>query len=712
MLAALVSVPDNYTFRDLVGSALSCLLFIPILLAPGYVVAWFTEVFGFRGLTPPWKVLVSLPLSVAICPILTYWAGLGGSWIPVFALYGFCFAIWLSLLAGLWGHDRFPRWLGGFRAVPRAGWVIPGVWFAVGILSLVNLQLGNRLYLSFSDYDHELRAAITDAISRNGVRPFNPFYLIGAPAALRYHYFWFLLCSIVSQAGGALVSSQQAIIAGAVWCGWSLIALVPLYLRFFGERTGTMLRRTSLVAIGLFTITGLDIVPTALYALIRPPFPEMEWWNEQVTSWFGSLLWVPHHVAALVAGVTGFLLAWDAGQSASPRRRITGGMLAGVAFATAAGTSIYVTLVFAVFLTLWTFVTLFRRWWRPAAVLIMAGVVAAVLVEPYFRSLAGPGSGGAFVLVSVRRFTPLEIFTQAMALNSVSRSVLRILALPLNYFLELGFFGVAAIVFLRGLRRQPAVPPNVLAAVMLAAVSVGICTFLKSGVIGNNDLGWRGFLPAQFIMLLWGADLMVSRGGIAIAGGRGLHNWWLRSPLWAPLIVLGAAGTLYELALSRTYFLWSDAGSVPPTTFAPDRQFGARALELRRAYETLDRILPRTANLQSSPEWHSFNFYSGLYSNRQTVVADPVCGTDFGGDPALCPYAFASIGAIFDAAPNATWDGVVDVCRRFSIDALILTDLDAAWRDEAGWVREAAPLLSGRHVRVYLVDSPAPAASR
>jgi len=93
-------------------------------------------------------------------------------------------------------------------------------------------------------------------------------------------------------------------------------------------------------------------------------------------------------------------------------------------------------------------------------------------------------------------------------------------------------------------------------------------------------------------------------------------------------------------------------------------------------------------------------------------VADPVCGTDFGGDPALCPYAFASIGAIFDAAPNATWDGVVDVCRRFSIDALILTDLDAAWRDEAGWVREAAPLLSGRHVRVYLVDSPAPAASR
>jgi hypothetical protein len=51
----------NYTLADISGSALGCLLFIPILLAPGYVAAWLSGVFGFRTLTAPWRLLISLP---------------------------------------------------------------------------------------------------------------------------------------------------------------------------------------------------------------------------------------------------------------------------------------------------------------------------------------------------------------------------------------------------------------------------------------------------------------------------------------------------------------------------------------------------------------------------------------------------------------------------------------------------------------------------
>src|SRR5580658_6976789 len=123
----------NYTLRDIVGSALGCLLFIPILLAPGYVAAWCTRVLEFRGLSAPWRVLVSLPLSIAICPIMTYWAGLFGSWTPVLAVYGVCFLFWIALLTGLLGHEPLRQWLRGFRAVPRIGWVIPAVWFVVAI---------------------------------------------------------------------------------------------------------------------------------------------------------------------------------------------------------------------------------------------------------------------------------------------------------------------------------------------------------------------------------------------------------------------------------------------------------------------------------------------------------------------------------------------------------------------------------------------------
>ncbi len=194
---------------------------------------------------------------------------------------------------------------------------------------------------------------MTEAIRRAGVHPFNPLYSPGYSAPLRYHYFWFLLCSVVTQLGGALggkslVSSQQAIIASVVWCGWSLIALVPLYVRFFQGRTGTALRRFSLAAIGLLAVTGLDIIPNVVWAATgRGIYPDMEWWNEQVTSWIGSLLWVPHDVAALVACLMGFLLVWQASVDGSARGRIAGGVLAGVAFATSAGTSAHVALMYS-----------------------------------------------------------------------------------------------------------------------------------------------------------------------------------------------------------------------------------------------------------------------------------------------------------------------------------------------------------------------------
>jgi hypothetical protein len=752
-----MNIPDNYTLRDILGCGLGCILFIPILLSPGYVAGWFTRVMNFREVTAPWRILIGLPLSVAICPIMTYWAGIGGSWTPVFALYGACFLLWLSLFAGMWGHQTLPRWLAEFRSVPRAGRIIPAVWLVIAIASLVNIQFHNRLYLSFTDYDHVTRAGIIDAISREGVKPFNPYYFPGAFSPLRYHYFWFLLCSLITQAGAPLVNAQHAIVASVVWCGWAMIALIPLYLRFFQEQTGARLRQCALAGVVLLAVTGLDIVPVALHAAVaHHVLPEMEWWNEQVVSWFGSLLWVPHHMAALITLLMGFLLTWNAAASESWQRRITGAVLGGVAFATAGGTSVYVTLVMAIFLILWALVTIVRRWWQYTVILAIAGAVSGLLVLPYLRSLTSPGTasagagaagagaagagaagagaagagaagagaagagaagagaagagaagagaagvGGRFVYFEVRQFSPLTAITNRLHPGALSVAILRLAALPLNYFLELGFFGIVAVVYLRGLRKQTTIPAHVVAACLMAGVSVFVCTFLRSGVIAGNDLGWRGFLPAQFIMLLWAADLMAERGMRAEAQGMSFNSWWLRSSVWAPLILLGVTGTVYQLVLARTYLISSDAGISAPGYFSPV-ETGARALELRRAYEELENILPVTAKLQSSPEGRYFDFYSGLYANRQLVVMDSACGAVFGGDTTKCPAAYADVSGIFEGAPSETWQQVDAVCRRLSIDALIVTDLDGAWRRNGNWGSQIKPAISGHHVRVYL----------
>ena len=687
---------------------------MPVLLAPGYVIAWFTGVLDFRRITSPWKLLVSLPLSVAVCPIVTYWIGFNGSWTPVLAFYGVCFLLFLSLLAGLWNHDALLPWLRGFRSVPRSGWIIPAVWLIIAIASLTDLNFQNRLYLSITDVDHLTRAAITGAIARDGVRPPNPFYYLGSFSPLRYHYFWFILCGLVKLLSGSLVSSQQAIIASVVWCGWGLFALVPLFLRFFQGMTGTTLRRCSLVAICLFAVTGLDLLPNVLHtAIFHRIYPDMEWWNEQIASWLGSLLWVPHHVAALITCLTGFLVLWNAALTRSPRRYLAAGILAGAAFAGGTGTSIYVTLVFVFILIAWGGVTIVRRWWNHTIVLLIAGAVSLLLVRPYLHSIAGPGAGGSFVNFSVRQFIPIDMLAGKLKLGPLSDSLLRLATLPLNYFLELGFFGVVASLYVWGLpklRKQGTLPPSVVAAMTMVAVSVTVCTFLRSGVISANDLGWRGFLPAQFIMLLWAGELMVQRGSRALAQGNGFHSWWLRSPAWALLILLGVGGTVYEVIVLRTYFVAADYGLVAGNTvYTPDRSFGVRAWDMRRAYEYLDHSLAPRAKVQASPGSKLFDFYSGLYANRQTVASDGSCGAVFGGDPAPCPAALADVSAIFDGLPDntsETWKTVQDVSRKLSIDALVVTDLDPAWQGNSSWIRQATPAFSADHVRVYLVNSP------
>jgi len=106
------------------------------------------------------------------------------------------------------------------------------------------------------------------------------------------------------------------------------------------------------------------------------------------------------------------------------------------------------------------------------------------------------------------------------------------------------------------------------------------------------------------------------------------------------------------------------------------------------------------------PEGWYFDFFFGLYANRQTVAIDNACGAQFGGNSASCPAVYTSLKAIFDGASNQTWDDVQAVCRGLSIDALVITDLDRAWRGDLSWGWQATPAISGDHVRVYLIGSP------
>ena len=82
-------------------------------------------------------------------------------------------------------------------------------------------------------------------------------------------------------------------------------------LRFQSPEGSRHIRPRSAAAVGLFFITGLDVIFASLFIRFIPGDPFItEWWNgnNQVTAWTGAALWVPHHIGGLVAGITGILI--------------------------------------------------------------------------------------------------------------------------------------------------------------------------------------------------------------------------------------------------------------------------------------------------------------------------------------------------------------------------------------------------------------------
>jgi hypothetical protein len=273
-------------------------------------------------------------------------------------------------------------------------------------------------------------------------------------------------------------------------------------------------------------------------------------------------------------------------------------------------------------------------------------------------------------------------------IKGVLHSILEFVALPLNYFVELGFFLVAGVAYLRNLRgRRPETGP--LSLIVLATVSIFVSTFLRSRVEAN-DLNWRGILPAQFVLLLWAAEMLRIRP----ISGRMFRF------LWMPLLVIGVAGTTYELALLRFRGMLADAGVAQPY-FTPDRQLGSRTLAFRQAFEQLDRLLPADAVVQSNPRVHNFDVvFFGLYARHQTAANHSRCGTAWGGSFEECEAVLPVLTEIFEG--HLLPSQVASLCRRFSIDALVVRDLDEVWSDPSSWAQQQTPAIANQHVRIYL----------
>jgi len=310
--------------------------------------------------------------------------------------------------------------------------------------------------------------------------------------------------------------------------------------------------------------------------------------------------------------------------------------------------------------------------------------LAGILYGPFALELRGASHETTIPLsLTVRAFTPVDYWLPSIFkfLKHSPRAVLllRFIFLPLNYFAELGFFFVAGFLYWRWRRSepQPLAPEESLLA-CAAAGSILVCTFLTS-TLRWNDLGWRGFLVAQFVLLVWAtpvAEALFSR----TRDPQILPTRW-RSLAWFCLVI-GVAGTLVEMVNLR---------------IKSDGLRGPQTVASREAYMWVDQHTPQDTILLFDPNLY-IEYFSSLYGYRQTVSVGQAYGPFFSsgneGEQTL------DEATRFFSQDESSQE-IRSICDRYHVGAIVVQATDPVWNDRSSWIWRIQPSYANAMARVF-----------
>ena len=676
----------NFTFQDILGATLAFCLFPLVIVFPGYIVGWALDLFDFRRRQPIVRLGIGLVLSFVVSPIVLHLTS---------SLLSFNFA--LLTLAGF--AAAFVVIILKERPVSTAktkrhAKVFLGIgigWAVFTILSLINIQWGDKLFFSVTSFDQTTRVSIIDAMTRTGVPAINPSYYPGHPVHLTFlYYFWYILGSMIDAIGGRYVDARAALNASSAWAGLGLMATIALYLRQRNANRGESAWRSARIGIGLLAVSGLDIFPIILLmARTGLIVGSIDVWNTWIPSWVASALWVPHHVASLISGLCTIMLAQSArGRSTSKQFVILS--IAGLGFASALGLSMYVTLVFVVFWSTWLIAIFFQETDRSLILpMIFSGILAMLLASPFLIGLfQGGGGGGAErfpIVFEIRIFLQLESFVKYW--SPIARSLIMLTVLPINYIFELGFFFIAGLYWFKiKSKRTLHSNPFYQAEILLFAIVFLIGSCLRSTLITSNDLGWRAWLPGQFILLIWGVDvlenLVFSSSTVSSLTSEAKKN----RNLLLVFLSIGILTSAMDAVLLRT------AWPLMTGTETTQKYYSARL-----AYDYLRDHIPADVITQNNPQ-NYIDRPSGLYGTHQMVIADR---TSYGVPFDVFNKLADEIGIIFTRENINDWQLTDRICQKYSIELLIIEDTDPIWNSIPALEMQRPPLYENTHYTIF-----------
>lgn len=703
----------NYMLQDILGVFIALILFSLTLFFPGYVISFLSNILDFRTRRGVVQLGIAALVSASASPVLFFLAyRLGSANLAILLALAFAFGFLLIIIRTQALSTLIAEFKGNSFA--RLGLYISIIWITVATLFLVDLQWGNRLYYNIVSYDYTTRVSVIDAITRTGIPPINPSYFPGSLQLLtQVYYFWYILCSMTDRIGGTLVDARTSLIASVIWTGLILASTVALFIRVrSANQDNDLIWRKASLGLGLLLVSGLDVFPSTIYML----FPQLlvggrifegdlEQWNEQITAWIGAITWTPHHVISLLACVLAWMII-ASNRAENRSRQLSVSLIAGLALASAFGLSVWLTFIFVIFWGIWLLLRLLRR--ESLTILlpmVLTSIFAAVAISPFLIDLFdGPQastSTAQFPLaLNVRSFYPLEFIT--LSSPPFERMLINLLALPINYFLELGFFLIVGIIWIQNaFNEQKTNNPFAETELILLLATAILVTFFRSTIIVNNDFGWRGWMFGQFILLLWSVDILEmlrsKNAPSMIAAFQRTIGTSKTRRLLSILIALGVLTTIFDVVLLRGWPMIIDTGILTfPRILSPDNHLGERTFAAREAYQYIDETLPPDAIVQFDPRF-TMDRPAGLYRTRTVAIS---YHTLYGVPESVYLPMIKTIGKMFEEA-SADWEILDDECKQRHIDVLIFRDLDPIWSRIANLKNSRPPLYENPYFVVF-----------
>jgi len=659
-----------------------------IFVIPGIVVGWTLNLFSFRSRTILVSFGIGLLLSLSLSPIFLF---------LVYRLLGYDFAlitigIFALLFVKIFLVTLKSKKTSFFRRKKHREiyyFLILGLtlWIVLSILFLSDWHFSDRLYVNSIAYDHTTRVSIIDAISRTGVPPNNPNYYPHHPVKITLlYYYWYVIASIVDQIGGTWVSPRTALNASIIWCGIGLATLIAFYLQVRLNRNSFKAWRTAVLGIGLLLVSGLDIFPTLLFMVasytqfgriffLLPG--DLEHWNEQITAWVGSIFWAPHHVSAIIVCLMGVML-WLWARDKNSKQQLSAMFIAGLGFSSAFGLSIWVTLIFAVFWLILILIEFFKNFLQYKVwPMVFAGLVSIIVSIPFIFDLLSNNIGnvGSIPLTfDVRLFEPIRIIIKDF--EPWLKAVVNFLFLPINYGLELGFFMLVGVLWLR-VRKLRELDNNLYhqVEVTLLLIVVIMATFLRS-VVMNNDFGWRGWMFGQFVLLIWGVDVLEYMLGWRVIENINVSHLSNKIKVVITMtLIFGLFTTILDVLLLRTWPMLIDAGIAGiPSQLDDPHTVGKATLDARRTFSFINEHSLEGTIIQFSPYIY-LDQPAGLYKARQVVIS---AHTLYGISEKTYNTMVNKILYLFDKQ-NKNWRIIDFICRQNNIDLLIFRYTDPVW---------------------------------